>query len=114
MSLQMLLSRMCGMIAILLITGCNVGGVKMDDTGFTNEHHDGPVDRDMDGHDENQDCDDHDASINPGAVETCNGIDDDCDGYIDDTDPSLDTSTATWWFGDNDGDGWQRERCPNR
>ena len=29
------------------------------------------------------DCDDADASINPGAVESCDDLDDDCDGSID-------------------------------
>ena len=29
------------------------------------------------------DCDDDDASIYPGAPETCNGLDDDCDGGVD-------------------------------
>jgi len=39
------------------------------------------------------DCDDADANVNPGAVELCNGVDDDCDGNADD---GL----------DQDGDGW--------
>jgi large repetitive protein len=29
------------------------------------------------------DCDDYDSSINPGAVDVCNTVDDDCDGYAD-------------------------------
>ncbi len=33
------------------------------------------------------DCDDADASTYPGAVETCNGKDDDCDGQTDQGDP---------------------------
>jgi hypothetical protein len=30
------------------------------------------------------DCDDTDASVNPAAAETCNGVDDNCDGTVDD------------------------------
>ena len=43
------------------------------------------VDDDGDGYTENQgDCDDTDNSINPGAYEACDGIDNNCDGIIDD------------------------------
>ena len=52
------------------------------------------------------DCDDSDAAVNPGAVEVCNGIDDDCDDLVDDGDPSLDLGTAEAWYPDGDGDGY--------
>jgi len=44
------------------------------------------------------DCDDGDASIHPGASETCDdGVDQDCDG--------ADLAGSTWYY-DNDGDGY--------
>ena len=46
------------------------------------------------------DCNDGDASINPAASETCNGIDDDCNSLIDDGLP------FTTWYHDADGDGY--------
>ena len=55
---------------------------------------------------DNSDCDDSSAAVNPGATEVCNSIDDDCDLAIDDADSSLDTSTATTWYDDDDGDGY--------
>jgi hypothetical protein len=45
------------------------------------------------------DCDDTNAAVNPDAVETCNGVDDDCDGTIDDGSPP-----STFYL-DADGDG---------
>ncbi|MFM9056211.1 MAG: MopE-related protein, partial [Bacteroidota bacterium] len=45
------------------------------------------------------DCDDSDASINPGATEVCNTADDDCDG-------SIDEGVELPWFADVDGDGF--------
>ncbi len=54
---------------------------------------------------DSSDCDDGDASISPGATEVCDGADNDCDGASDDADGDLDTSTATEWCADLDGDG---------
>ncbi|MBX2802172.1 MAG: lamin tail domain-containing protein [Myxococcales bacterium] len=52
------------------------------------------------------DCDPLNAAINPGAVEICNGIDDDCDTLADDADDSLDQSTGVVRYTDADGDGF--------
>lgn len=51
------------------------------------------------------DCDDSDASVNPGATEVCDGVDNDCDGLLDDRDDSIDVSTQTLYYQDLDGDG---------
>ena len=48
------------------------------------------------------DCDDHDSSTNPGAVERCDGVDDNCNGEIDEQ------AEAPVWWRDDDGDGWGR------
>ncbi len=45
------------------------------------------------------DCDDTDAAVFPGAVEVCNGIDDNCSGVIDD-------GLGGSWYADADGDGF--------
>ena len=50
------------------------------------------------------DCDDANSAIFPGAVETCDGLDDDCDGLLDDADP--DVSSQSTWYADADGDGY--------
>ncbi|MFA6131754.1 MAG: putative metal-binding motif-containing protein [Patescibacteria group bacterium] len=48
------------------------------------------------------DCDDTDAAVYPGATETCDGVDEDCDGTTDEAD-ALD---ATTWYADADEDGY--------
>jgi len=45
------------------------------------------------------DCDDTDATINPGATEVCDSVDNDCDG-------SIDEGVTTTFYADSDGDGY--------
>ena len=52
------------------------------------------------------DCNDNLAEIYPGAIEVCDGVDNDCDDKIDEEDESLDWSTATKFYVDEDQDGF--------
>ena len=51
---------------------------------------------------DNTDCDDTEATTNPGADEYCDGHDDDCDGDVDE-DSAVDALT---WYQDADGDSY--------
>ena len=52
----------------------------------TSEPEDPVVDADGDGYSAEQDCNDLNAEVNPGATEVCDGIDNDCDGVADTSD----------------------------
>ena len=52
--------------------------------------------------DDDTDCDDTESTINPGAAEACDGIDNNCDGGIDEG-----VETAFYTDGDSDGYGDQ-------
>ena len=54
------------------------------------------------------DCNDADTGANPGATETCNGVDDNCDGTTDEA-SAID---ATTWYADADGDGYGSSTTP--
>ncbi len=56
------------------------------------------ADADGDGIEAPADCDDNNADIKPGAVELCDGIDNDCDAQIDE-------GVAQLYYPDGDGDG---------
>jgi hypothetical protein len=56
-------------------------------------------DDDNDTYPDVNDCAPKDATINPGATETCNGIDDDCDTNIDE-------GVTTTFYADADNDGY--------
>ncbi len=49
----------------------------------------------------NGDCNDANATINPGMAEVCNGADDNCNGVTD-----TDAVGANTYYQDNDGDGY--------
>ncbi len=48
------------------------------------------------------DCDDTNVSVNPGATEVCDSVDNDCDGTVDEPD----AADAPTWYRDADGDGF--------
>lgn len=52
------------------------------------------------------DCNDNDYDVNPGALEVCDGIDNNCNVHIDDNDPDLDPADSITSYPDNDGDGY--------
>ncbi|MES2639047.1 MAG: MopE-related protein [Myxococcota bacterium] len=58
-------------------------------------------DADDDGFTSDGDCDDSDPNIFPGALEICDGLDQDCDGRTDE-----DAEDALSWYADLDGDDW--------
>lgn len=74
------------------------------------------TDNDNDGYPNNQDCAAYDASINPGAVEACDGIDNDCDWLIDE-DSACNATSSNPCAGelvcteDLDNDGLNEQFC---
>ena len=57
------------------------------------------IDNDGDGFLAEEDCDDADPTINPGAEEVCDGTDNNCDGQIDE-------DVTDTFYADSDDDGF--------
>jgi hypothetical protein len=95
---------------LLLVISCDVeenpkdSGTPDTDTVVDDTQGVEAVDADEDGFTTETDCDDADATINPGVVESCDGIDNDCDGLVDDADDPV--SGRATWYQDLDGDGY--------
>lgn len=100
------MNRLSLLLTVILSAACfpvvpmqngKLGEVDGDTGGLSNE-----VDADGDGVPASSDCDDEDASVFPGAPESCDGVDNDCDGMVD---PDT-SSDATLWYADVDADGY--------
>ncbi len=95
------MTRIAALLTLIALTGCrtkddalgedNLSGA---DSGVT------PItDADGDGYSADEDCEDTDGLIHPGADEVCDGIDNNCDGNIDE-------GVSSTWYADTDGDGF--------
>ena len=73
----------------------------MDPTDYNCDGSTQYADQDTDGYAACEDCDDGNGEANPGAVEVCNGVDDDCDGAVD-----VNATDAAVWYADADSDGF--------
>lgn len=79
----------------LMVTGCRTEDkVVQADTGAIAD-----LDVDGDGVPASEDCDDRDPTINSGALEICDGLDNDCDGEVDE-------GVTTVFYRDADGDSY--------
>jgi hypothetical protein len=66
------------MLLALLAFGCNNKNEEAGGNNFLAQN-----DGDGDGWNADEDCNDSDSEINPGAVEACDGVDNNCDGEVD-------------------------------
>ena len=82
-----------------MVRGFRLGWIWAPDDSVTQcEEVSGYVDND-------EDCDDNDATVNLGEIEVCDDLDNDCDGEID----GEDAAGASTWYADTDGDGFGDE-----
>ncbi len=93
--------RLLPFVSFLALIACtDTGGGKGDASVDTGALDGGTaVDEDGDGFPADEDCDDSDGTINGGATEICDGVDNDCDGEIDE-------GVTSTFYRDADGDGF--------
>jgi hypothetical protein len=87
--------RTLAVILAFAAAGCKKGG---DDSAGETDVTAGN-DADGDGFTDDVDCDDNDATVNPEAAETCDGIDNNCSGTTDE-------GVGSTFYADTDGDGF--------
>jgi large repetitive protein len=98
--------------SLLLLIGCPApvddddatvddDDVTADDDDSVDDDDSAAVDGDGDGWTVDEDCDDGDPAVFPGAEEVCNSVDDDCDDAIDE-----DATDAAAWYPDADADSY--------
>ncbi|MCB9744522.1 MAG: hypothetical protein H6741_10870 [Alphaproteobacteria bacterium] len=85
-------------LALLALLGCRTDKDQPVDSDLPSDE----TDLDQDGYAAPGDCDDEDPSVNPGAAELCDGLDNDCDGEVDE--PGAEGGQT--FYVDADGDGY--------
>jgi len=80
------------LLLLMVLTACDTAKPPQQDTAA-------PTDADGDGYLSTEDCNDADSTVNPGAIELCNGVDDDCDEQVDE-------DVTTTFYADADADGF--------
>ena len=88
------------LVHLTLLAGCFGDKDPSGDSGVDSEPE--VIDEDGDGVRAEDDCDDNDASVYPGAAESCDERDNNCDG-------SVDEGANASFYADGDGDGFGRD-----
>ena len=90
--------HLIALFPLLLMIACSDDksdqGVDTSDSGDTQAR-----DADGDGFASDEDCDDGNSQVHPGATEVCDSVDNDCDGDVDE-------GVERTWYVDADGDGF--------
>jgi len=89
-------SALCRTLWFGLLLGCTSQKAVTVDTGQVVT---AASDSDGDGYQIGEDCNDADSAVNPGALEICDGIDNDCDDVIDEESGDI-------YYADVDADGF--------
>ena len=82
-----------------LLAACTDDKGEDTDDGVIEDSGNEVVDADSDGFPADEDCNDSDGTINSGATEVCDNVDNDCDGEVDEDVTSV-------YYRDADGDGF--------